>query len=183
VLTPKPCASVGLLERGEEGIDFGDTGIGGGVDDDKTPNSSTARGDPSAALDPALLRLRPTNSSLNPFDLVRSARCSRRMSFIVWELGERGVRGLDRAGERGEGDGRLGERADGSGLGDSGETVGLDSDEKDGLAPGICGDGLNSESVSTLVELVASKDVPDVREPEREDVDEGEGDFTWFDVE
>ena len=132
MLTPRPCTSVGLLEHGEESIDFGDTGMGGG--DDKTPNSSTARGDPSAALDPALLRLRPTNSSLSPLDFVRSARCSRRMSFIVWEVGERGVGGLDRAGERGEGDGRLGERADGSGEGERGEAVGLDSDsdEKDG---------------------------------------------------
>ena len=46
----------------------------------------------------------------------------------------RGVRGLDSAGERGEGHGRLGERVGGSGEGERGETVGLDSDsdEKEG---------------------------------------------------
>ena len=39
--------------------------------------------------------------------------------FIDLELGERGVKGLDRADPRGERDGRLGEKEDGSRLGDS----------------------------------------------------------------
>ena len=109
VLTPRPCTLVGLLEHGEESIDFGDTGMGGG--DDKTPNSSTARGNPSAALDPALLRLRPTNSSLSPLDLVRSAervKEERRWDLIVIVMKRtgracsiKGCAGCTRAGEGG----------------------------------------------------------------------------------